>query len=165
VKDLDIKPKKTLKDLRGGKPPFKVIKIASDQMEVAVVVLSADKIIEIDEQVDEYMESKGSKSGDLRIQIYNALLCHNAMRNPDNIDIHVSDSVSEVLEVLDMEDISRVINAYSTLMMNKAPKLELMTEKDLENVKKYLEVTPLSDLSTESLVHLANFRQTLPLVI
>ena len=65
------------------------------------------------------------------------------------------------MECMDLEDINRVVNAYGELMMNKAPKLELLTQAQLETVKKHLEVTPLSDLSTVLLVHLANCHQTI----
>ena len=83
------------------------------------------------------------------------------MRDPDDISERISSSVQEVMECMDLEDINRIVKAYGELMMNKAPKLELLTQDQLEVVKKHLEVTPLSDLSTVSLVHLANFHQTI----
>lgn len=62
--------------------------------------------------------------------------------------------------MLDDEDIQRVCEKYNELIVNKAPKLEVITEEELDEIKKYLEVTPLSDINTVSLVHLKYFLQT-----
>lgn len=94
--------------------------------------------------------------------MYNKLLAYYCMRDPDDptMNTKLADSVEEVGEFLDLEDISRVVNAYSELIMNKAPKIELMSQEEFDELKKYLDVTPLSDLSTVSLVHLGNFRRS-----
>jgi hypothetical protein len=73
----------------------------------------------------------------------------------------MTDSPEEVAAMMDLEDISRVVNAYQELILNKAPKLEMITQNQLDEIKNYLEVTPLSDLSTVLLVHLANCHRTI----
>ena len=158
-----IGEKKSLKDLRRGIPPHKRVHIGgADGYDVMVVVLSADKCLEIEEQTQDYCSSRGSKANEnVKNQFYNALLVANCMRDPDDLTVPIASSLNEVMECMDLEDINRVVNAYGELMMNKAPKLELLTQTQLETVKKYLEVTPLSDLSTVLLVHLANCHQTI----
>jgi hypothetical protein len=158
-----IGEKKSLKDLRRGIPPHKRVHIGgADGYDVMVVILSADKCLEIEEQTQDYCSSRGSKANEnVKNQFYNALLVANCMRDPDDLTVPIASSLNEVMECMDLEDINRVVNAYGELMMNKAPKLELLTQEQLETVKKHLEVTPLSDLSTVLLVHLANCHQTI----
>lgn len=158
-----IGEKKSLKDLRRGIPPHKRVHIGgADGYDVMVVILSADKCLEIEEQTQDYCSSRGSKANEnVKNQFYNALLVANCMRDPDDLTVPIASSLNEVMECMDLEDINRVVNAYGELMMNKAPKLELLTQTQLETVKKHLEVTPLSDLSTVLLVHLANCHQTI----
>lgn len=158
-----IGEKKSLKDLRRGIPPHKRVHIGgADGYDVMVVVLSADRCLEIEEQTQDYCSSRGSKANEnVKNQFYNALLVANCMRDPDDLTVPIASSLNEVMECMDLEDINRVVNAYGELMMNKAPKLELLTQEQLETVKKHLEVTPLSDLSTVLLVHLANCHQTI----
>lgn len=154
---------KTLHALRKGTPPHKRVHIGgADGYDVAVVILSADKCLELEESVQEYCSSREKRVNEkVRAQFYNALLVKECMRDPDDLSKQIADSVAEVMECMDLEDINRVVNAYGQLMMNKAPKLELITQEQLDSLKKYLEVTPLSDLSTVLLVHLANCHQTI----
>lgn len=167
---VDLSSAKTLRSLRRGVPPHKRVHIGGDNgYDVQVVILSADKCLEIEELTNEYCASRDKKSHDpngkvndnVRNQFYNALLVHESIRDPDDLSVRLSSSVQEVMECMDLEDINRVVKAYGELMMNKAPKLELLTEDQFQVVKKHLEVTPLSGLSTVSLVHLANFHQTI----
>ena len=154
---------KSLRDLRRGIPPHKRVHIGGTEgYDVTVVILSADKCLELEELTNEYCNTREKRVNDtVRNQFYNALLVNECMRGPDDISERISSSVQEVMECMDLEDINRIVKAYGELMMNKAPKLELLTQDQLEVVKKHLEVTPLSDLSTVSLVHLANFHQTI----
>ena len=154
---------KSLRDLRRGIPPHKRVHIGGTEgYDVTVVILSADKCLELEELTNEYCNTREKRVNDtVRNQFYNALLVNECMRDPDDISERISSSVQEVMECMDLEDINRIVKAYGELMMNKAPKLELLTQDQLELVKKHLEVTPLSDLSTVSLVHLANFHQTI----
>lgn len=158
-----IGERKTLTDLRKGVPPHKRVHIGgTDGYDVMVVVLSADKSLELEELTQEYCSSRGDKANEnVKSQFYNALLVANCMRDVDDLTVHMASSVNEVLKCMDLEDINRVVNTYSELMMNKAPKLELLTQSQLDVVKKHLEVTPLSDISTVLLVHLANCHQTI----
>lgn len=154
---------KSLRDLRRGIPPHKRVHIGGTEgYDVTVVILSADKCLELEELTNEYCNTREKRVNDtVRNQFYNALLVNECMRDPDDISERISSSVQEVMECMDLEDINRIVKAYGELMINKAPKLELLTQDQLEVVKKHLEVTPLSDLSTVSLVHLANFHQTI----
>ena len=85
------------------------------------------------------------------------------MRDPSDptLSTKIASSPAEVGECLDNEDISRICGAYGELIINKAPKLETLTQEELDIIKKHLEVTPLSDLSTVLLVHLKNCHQTI----
>ena len=155
--------KKTLKDLRRGVPPYRRIRIGGDNgFDIAVVVLNADKCLEIEELTQEYCSTRQSKTNEnVKNQFYNALLCLYCMRDPDDLNAQIAEDINEVMSTLDLEDINRIVGTYNELMINKAPKLELINDEQLEEIKKFLEVTPLSDLSTVLLVHLANCHQTI----
>ena len=103
----------------------------------------------------------GIENQKTRAMYYNRLLCFECMRVPGNLLTKVASSADEVGELLDDEDIKRICEKYNELLVNKAPKLEVLTEEELDSLKKYLEVTPLKDISTVSLVHLKYCHQTL----
>jgi hypothetical protein len=161
-----------LKRMRTGQPPHNMVTLGngSDSFEVAVVLLPNDTMLSINEDVESRYH--GTVDGDNviknpidtpknRAMYYNRLLCFHCMRIPDDLNKKVADSADEIGRLLDDEDIKRVCEQYNNLLINKAPKLELLTEEELDSLKKYLEVTPLKDISTVSLVHLKYCHQTL----
>lgn len=168
----DIRNVSYLRKMRTGQPPYGVVTLGngSNSFEVAVVLLPTDIMLEINEQVESrYREIKdGDKTiknpkdnPKNRAMYYNKLLCFNCMRVPDNLDVKITEDLSEIGMLLDDEDIQRVCEKYNELVVNKAPKLEVLNERELEEIKKYLEVTPLKDINTVSLIHLKYFHQTL----
>lgn len=152
--------------LRSGVPVHKNVTLGNGDstVEVTVVSLTADTMQMIDETVEEYCKKNKDKVNDaVRAQFYNINLVHQCMRDPnsDRFSVKMTDSPEEVANMMDLEDISRVVNAYQELILNKAPRLEMITQEQLDEIKKHLEVTPLSDLSTVLLVHLANCHRTI----
>lgn len=161
-----------LKRMRTGQPPHGIITLGngSDSFEVAVVLLSNDIMLNINELVEdryhEIIDGTNTMKNPLdtqknRAMYYNRLLCYHCLRVPTDLSQRVASSADEIGELLDDEDIKRVCEQYNNLIINKAPKLEVLNEEELESLKKYLEVTPLKDISTVSLVHLKYFHQTL----
>lgn len=153
-----------LSQLRKGTPPHKTISLydGKDEMKVAVVILPSDIIRMCEEETERYVNENKDKANDnIRNQYFDTLLVYYCLRNPDNLEEKLADSIEEVGEVLDIEDITRITGAYRELMLNKAPKIELMSEDDLTEIKNFLSETPLKDLNTVSLVHLTNFHQTM----
>lgn len=158
--------KSKLWQLRAGIPAHKNVVLGNGEatVEVTVVSLPADTMQMIDETVEEYCRKNADRVNDVvRAQFYNINLVHHCMRDPhsDRFSEKMTESLEEVAEIMDLEDISRIVNAYQELMLNKAPKLEFITQGQLDEIKKHLEVTPLSDLSTVLLVHLANCHRTI----
>lgn len=161
-----------LKRMRTGQPPHAIVTLGngSDSFDVAVVLLSNDVMLNINEAVeiryhevldgDKYVKST-TDTQKTRAMFYNRLLCYHALREPDNLDNKIANNPDEIGQYLDDEDIKRVCEKYNELIVNKAPKLEVLTEEELDSLKKYLEVTPLKDISTVSLVHLKYCHQTL----
>lgn len=158
--------KSKLWKLRAGIPVHKNVTLGNGDstVDVAVVSLSADTMKMIDETVELYCKKNKDKINDtVRTQYYNINLVYHCMRDPnsDRLSVKMTDSPEEVAEMMDLEDISRIINAYQELILNKAPRLEMITQEQLDEIKNFLEVTPLSDLSTVLLVHLANCHRTI----
>ena len=152
--------------LRHGIPVHKNVTLGNGDstVEVTVVSLTADIMQMIDETVELYCKQNKDKVNDVvRSQYYNINLVHHCMRDPhsDRFSEKITNSPNEVAEMMDLEDISRIVNAYQELLLNKAPRLELLTKEQLDELKNHLEVTPLSDLSTVLLVHLANCHRTI----
>lgn len=161
-----------LKKMRTGQPPHKIVTLGngSGSFEVAIILLSNDVMLSINEAVENryHVTIDGDKvirhpmdSQNNRAMYYNRLLCYHCMRVPTDLNEKIASSADEIGELLDIEDIQRVCEKYNELIVNKAPKLEVITEEELDSLKKYLEVTPLKDISTVSLVHLKYFHQTL----
>lgn len=158
--------KSKLWQLKSGIPVHKNVTLGNGDtaVKVTVVSLPADVMQMIDEIVEEYCKKNKDRVNDaVRTQFYNINLVHHCMRDPnsDRYSIKMTDSPEEVASMMDLEDISRIVNAYQELILNKAPKLEFITQEQLDEIKKHLEITPLSDLSTVLLVHLANCHRTI----
>lgn len=158
--------KSKLWQLRAGIPVHKNVTLGNGDstVQVTVVSLPADTMKMIDETVESYCKRNQDKINDsVRAQVYNINLVHHCMRDPnsDRFSDKMTDSPEEVAEMMDLEDISRIVNAYQELILNKAPRLEMITQAQLDEIKNFLEVTPLSDLSTVLLVHLANCHRTM----
>lgn len=161
-----------LKKMRTGQPQHRIVTLGNgcDSFDIAVVLLSSDVMLSINEEVegryhdiidgDKLVKNPISNEKN-RAMYYNRLLCFNCMRIPTDLDMKIASSPDEVGRLLDDEDIKRVCESYNELIVNKAQKLEVLTKEELEELKKYLEVTPLKDISTVSLVHLKYFHQTL----
>jgi hypothetical protein len=152
--------------LRRGVKPHKLVTLGngSDTIDVMVVLLPSDLIMSIEEQVEEYCQkNEGKVNPKIRNKLHNKLLCHYCMRDPEDptYNTFMTESPDDVGRNMDDEDIKRICEAYNQLLINKAPKLEMLNEDEFKSLKKYLEVTPLSGLSTVSLVHLTNFHQTI----
>lgn len=152
--------------LRAGIPVHKNVVLGNGDstVEITVVALPAETMQMIDETVEAYCKQNRDKVNDaVRSQFYNINLAYHCMRDPNSerYTEKIAESPEEVARAMDLEDISRVINAYQELILNKAPRLEFITQEQLDEIKKHLEVTPLSDLSTVLLVHLANCHRTI----
>lgn len=161
-----------IRKLRTGKRSHSYVKlgIGDDVVQVAVVLLPSDTMLEIHELVTERYapqvvdgelveNHKGSETA--RAQYNNQLLCLHCMREPENLDEKIFQSVEEVGSILTLEDIKRVCEAYNNLIVNNSDKLETLKQEEYDELKKFLEVTPLKDLSIVSRVHLKYFLQTL----
>lgn len=152
--------------LRRGIRPYRRVTLGNgdNSLDVIVVLLSADDMQEIEELTEQYCQNNKDRINQkVRRKYYNKLLCHYCMMDPDDstFTTPITESPDEVGENMDEEDINRICQAYSELLINKAPKLEMLKKEEFEELKKHLEVTPLSDLSTVSLAHLVNFHRTI----
>ena len=156
-----------LKKMRTGQPPHSVVTLGNkgDSFNVAVVLLSNDEMLNINEMVEERYPNMSDQSSitqqKVRALFYNRLLCYYCTRIPEDLGTKIASDPDEIGKLLDDEDIQRICEQYNNLLINKAPKLEVLTEEELDSLKKYLEVTPLKDISTVSLVHLKYCHQTL----
>lgn len=161
-----------IRNLRIGKRSHGTVKLGmgEDSVMVAVVLLPSDTMLSINEEVEERYSDiiqdgvvmKNPKQNEItRNQYYNKLLCYHCMREVNNLDEHIFSSQDEVGEILTLEDIKRVCEKYNELIVNNSNKLETLKQEDYDELKKFLEVTPLSDLSIVSQVHLMYFLQTI----
>lgn len=154
-----------LSKLRRGIPPHKKVTLGNgeDSADFMVVLLSADKTQELDELTEEYARENEKKVNQrVRNSFYSRMLCAMCLRSVD--DKTLSEEITtyeEVGKILDSEDIDRICTAYKELMVNKAPKVEVLNDEQLEEIKNYLEVTSLKDLSTVLQVHLKSCHQTI----
>ena len=151
-----------ISQLRQGKPVSKIVDLRGK--EFGIVLVSMDILRDIEEKTQSYtVNNPGKASESSRNNYYEVQLAYNCLRDleDETLETKAADSVEEISQVLDNEDINRVMNAYSDLLLQKAPKLEMITEEQLTEIKKHLEVTPLKDLNTVLLVHLMNCHQVI----
>ena len=152
-----------LSRMRQGLPVHSKVTLRDDII-LEVVVLPSDIMRQIDEQTEEYMnDNKNRVNATVRNRYFENLLVYHCLRDPDDpsLQTKVASSPQEIEKTLDDEDVSRVVNKYGELILNKSPKLEMLKQEDLDEIKKHLEVTPLNDLSTVLCVHLVNCHRTI----
>jgi len=147
-----------LAKLRLGTPPHKIISVKG--MDIAVVVVSSDVIRICEEAISSHKYTKDGITDDLRNYIYDVNMCFHCMRDPEDLNIKVADSIKETRESLDMNDVHLVTQAYQDLMLEGAPKLEMITEEEYTSIKKTLEQTKVNDLNIVSQLHLKSFHLT-----
>lgn len=151
--------------LRSGTPTHTLVTLNGD-LSVAVVAVPIDEIVQCEISTDAYIKALGEVAKDnayIKEHAYNCQLIYRILRDPQNLSMKMADSAEEIMKNLDAEDITRILDTYTKMMINKAPKLEFINEEQLDEIKKHLEVTPLSDLNSVSLVHLMNFHQAMHL--
>lgn len=160
-----------IRSLRSGKRTRAFVKLGmgDDSVTVAVVLLPSDVMLDINETVAERyapevkdgVTVENSRQSDVtRAQYYNQLLCYHCMREPDDLEAKIFEKFEDVGKNLTLEDIKRVCESYNNLIVNNSDKLETLKPEDYDELKKFLEVTPLKDLSIVSQVHLMYFLQT-----
>lgn len=160
-------PTSKLAALRKGVPLHKRITLGVEPyiLDVVVVLLSSDDMLDIEQETEEYCRSIGEKRVNkiVRNNYYNRMIAACAMRDPSDPSLQtlMVDDPDEVGEYLDIEDIDRVVAAYKELLSDKVPKMELLTDDQLEEIKNYLRVTPSKDLSTTLRLHLKSCHQTI----
>lgn len=155
-----------IRELRMGVPSHKNVTLGDGDfcVDVVVVILSIDMTQRIEEQVQEYCTKNADKVNDtVRSQYFNKLIAFYSTKDPDDPTYKTPafSSYDEMNELLDVEDVGRINKAYGELLINKSQKIELLTQEQLDTIKKHLEVTQLNDLSTVLLVHLASCHQTI----
>lgn len=167
VEQRNIEPTSKLAALRRGVPLHKRITlgVGSNTLDVVVVLLSSDDMLDIEQATEEYCRTIGEKKNNriVRNNYYNRMLAAIAMRDPSDPTFQtlmVSDP-DEVGEYLDIEDIDRITTAYKELLSDKVPKMDLLSEDQLEEIKNFLRVTPWKDLSTTLRLHLKSCHQTI----
>lgn len=152
--------------LRSNKPISQMTEI--NDVRVAVVILPSEKMVEIEILTEQYAQDMKTNKNitvtqALRGMYFDQLLAYHCLRDPDDptLSKYAADSVDEIRQTLDVEDINKVTRVYGELMLSKYSGIDIMTEEKLEEVKKHLSQTELKDLSTVSLVHLANFHRVI----
>lgn len=161
-----------IRNMRMGKFTHSTVKLGlgDDVVQVAVVLLPSDTMLEINELVAERYAPQvvdgetveNSKNNETtRAQYYNQLLCFHCMREMEDLNEKIFTKFEDVGTILTLEDIRRVCEAYNNLIINNSDKLEVLKQEDYDELKKFLEVTPLKDLSIVSRVHLKYFLQTI----
>lgn len=161
------KPKSKLAALRKGVPMHKNITlgVGENTLDVVIVLLSSDDMLDIEQATEEYCRKIGEQKNNriVRNNYYNRMLASIAMRDPSDPTLQtlMVEHPDEVGEWMDIEDIDRVCTAYKELLSNKVPKMELLTEEQLDEIKNFLRVTPWKDLSTTLRVHLKSCHQTI----
>jgi hypothetical protein len=84
-----------------------------------------------------------------------------AMRNPDNLKERVFDSLEELLETLNSDEINGLAEEYQMMMEFSSPKLDGVSEEELVELKKVLEMIDWNVLSGRPWWYLRNFLSSL----
>lgn len=131
-----------------GKPIF----------EFAIVLLNMEQIRRCGEQVVLFNKNNEVDDPNYSEVIFNINLVYHCMRQPDNLDMHIANGIDEIQEFLSEGRMNYIVEQYYLLEAVHSPKsLELLTNEEMEELKKLIGQIQLSNLSTISQAHLKSF--------
>jgi hypothetical protein len=149
-----------LQKLREGTPVSSEISIRG--VKFTIVVVAADITRQIEERAEKYTTDNPNSTNKVsRDAFFNRELVFECLRDPNDLSKRVAENAEEIGTTFDGEELARICEKYANMVINKVPKLEFLSGADLDEIKKYLDVTQLKDLDTVSAVHLANFLRTI----
>lgn len=147
----------SLQKLKSGKKNYKLIDFPGTDEKVALVILSSDQLTQCKLKSDQYCESKGIEDEGYKNIVFQEYLVYESLRDKDDINKRLAESVDDLRSTLDAEEISYIAVQYNMFASEVSPFLGAITDEQFELLKKSLEKMSLKDLNGESLVALRNF--------
>lgn len=145
-----------LHKIKNGRNNKKIVEFPGTDVKVALVVLSSNDLTAAKLAADEYAEKmKITDDTYLDITLQQEIL-YRAMREVDNIEKRVADSIDDIRE-LSVNEIAFLMVQYNLFQQETSPFLSSVTEEQFEALKKTLEKMTWKDLNGESLIALRNF--------
>lgn len=147
--------------IKNGKKNHKLVDFPGTSEKVAIVILSSNETAEAKMAADEYVEKHKIKDEtyvDIALQWE---LMYRALRDKDNLQSKIADSMEEFKELLDNSELAFLQVQYNLFVNEASPFLSQVTEEQFAELKKTFAKMNLSELSGESLVALRNFLMSL----
>lgn len=145
-----------LQKIRNGKKNHKIVNFPGTEEKVAMVILSSNVTTDCMLKTEKYSQEKNITDPIYKDIVLQQYLVYEFLRDKDNLDIKVSDSIDDVRE-LDVSELAYLVTEYNQLSTENSPFLSAVSAEEFELLKKTLQEIQLSDLSGESLVTLKSF--------
>lgn len=145
-----------LDKIKNGKKNYKVINFPGSDEKVALVLLSSEDLTDCKVKSQDYIEQKHINDDTYRDLEHQSQIIYKALRNKDNLDEKVADSIDEIRK-LRADEIQYLMIEYNNFQQDVSPLLNAISDEQFEELKKTLGEMKLSDLNGESLLALRNF--------
>lgn len=150
-----------LQKIKQGKNNYKIIKFPGTEEKVALVILSSNELMNARLRAEDYIEENKIEQPDLQELVRQQFVIYSALRDKDDRNQKVADSLDEFRELIDVEETQYLMVEYTLLTTESSPFVGAVEEEQFEQLKKTLEKIKLKDLNGMSLVALRNFLMTL----
>lgn len=137
-----------LERMRLGQAVCDYVKLPSDpEMRLCIVPLTEAMYRQVLEKVAS-IEAKDDLSGmAIRDRAQAEEIIVRSIREEDDLTMRVYDSVEEMMEDLNTEDIDELIDNYNEMVEKSSPSLDGIPPEEIENLKKSLQTMDWNELS------------------
>ena len=147
-----------LSKIKAGKKNYKLVNFPGTEEKVALAILTSLELTEAKTASDREVLEKGIDKDDAYADIiFQKHITYRALRDKDDISKKLADSLEELEEIMDNQEIGFLMVEYNAMNQEMSPFLSTMTEDHFEELKKTLPKMNWSDLNGQSLVALRNF--------
>lgn len=120
---------------------------SDDKVRLAIVPLTEAEYLQALNKVAEVPRPDDMAGAAIKDRIQSQEIILRAIREEKDLTQHVFESVDEMMDVLEVQDVDHVIDCYNEMVEKSSPILDGIPKQELENLKKALQEMDWNALS------------------
>ena len=137
--------------MRMGQAVCDYVRLPSDEeLRLCIVPLTEAEYLQVLEAVRDFKASDDLPGMAVRDRVQAQEILVHAIREEDDLQKRVYQSIEELREDLEVGDIDELIDRYNEMTANSSPRLDSIPEEEFEELKKLLQTMDWSALSGRS---------------
>jgi hypothetical protein len=120
---------------------------SNPDVRVAIVPLTEAEYLQALNKVTQLPQSDDLAGVSLKDRVQAQEIVVRAVREEQNLTERVWDDISEMMEVLEVNDVDEIIDRYNEMVEKSSPSLDGIPQEEMDNIKKGLQTMEWSELS------------------